>query len=242
MTRQSWFVGAALAALLTCPPAFGAGDKPEAKPAKAKKNRSLLRGEYSIMASVLEMDDAQKEKLVEALKANRASLEQWKAGPAGQKLAELVKAYGEARRAGEKAKLKEIAQEMTALKEAAEKLEQENKQRIMGVLTDEQKNRWAAFCVERQILRKFSKAELTEEQKKRIKDMCLASVKAPAPDEDDRKARAKATRKLAGQVEQEVLTADQRDSLKKPARREEKDPKNKGKEKPEKKPAKDSNP
>ena len=238
MTRHAWFAGVIFAALLTCPPAFVAGQEAEPKPekkarkAKPKKEKSLLRGEYQIMASVLEMDEAEKARLVEALKANQASLAEWKDGSDGRKLAELMKAHAEARKAKDKEKTKQVAKEMAPLKDALAAIGKSNRQRIMGLLTDEQRARWAGFGMARTVLRKFSKAELTDDQKTRIKDLCLAAVKAEPLDEDDKKARGAAYRKLDGVVEKEVLTDAQRESMKKPSPRKKKDPKDadKGKE------------
>lgn len=235
MIRHAWLASVLAAGLLACPLAFGAGEQAEAQPekkpkkARPRKEKSFLRGEYRIMAAVLEMDEAQKAKLVEALKANHAALLEWKAGPDGRKLEELMKARNEARSAKQKDKLKQVEKEMASLRDAVLAIQKAGKRRILAVLTDEQKTRWTAFGIERSILRKFSRSKLTDEQKKLVKEISLRAVKAEPFDEDDKKARSAVYKKVAAQVEKEVLTDAQRESATKPSRREEEDPRSAGK-------------
>lgn len=215
MKKLTWFVGSLAAVLLACGPAMAQDDgAAKAKPEKAKA--SGLRGEYAIMASVVGMDDAQKAKLAEALEANKAAEGQWKDGD-GKKMEELTKAAAEAKKAGDKEKAKKIAEDLKAVRESRAKLEEAGKARILAVLTDEQKARYDAFKLERQILQRFGKKiELTDDQKKQMKDLCAESVKARPADEDP-KAAAAADKKLLGEIEQKVLTDAQREALKKPA-------------------------
>ncbi len=226
MKKLTWFVGTLAAALLVCAPAMAQDDgaakaKPE-KPKRAAKaekpdkaKTSGLKGEYSIMASVVGMDDAQKAKLAEALEANKAAEQQWKDGD-GKKILELSKAAAEARKAGDKDKARKIAEDSKALKGSHAKLEEANKARILAVLSDEQKTRYAAFKLERQILQRFGKKiDLTEDQQKQMKDLCTEAVKARPAGEDAKAANA-ADKKLLDEVEQKVLTDAQREALKKP--------------------------
>jgi len=183
------------------------------KPDKAKT--SGLKGEYGIMASVLGLDEAQKAKLQEALEANRAAEKQWK-DDNGAKAEELSKAAAGARTAFDKEKAKKIAGEIKAIKESHGKLEEANKARVMAVLTDEQKTRYAAFKLERQVLQRFGKKiELTEDQQKQMKNLCAEAVKA-RPAGEDPKAATGADKKLMSEIEQKVLTDAQREALKKP--------------------------
>jgi len=238
MKNLSWFVGTLAAVLLACGPAMAQDDgaakaKPE-KPAKAKPDKaktSGMKGEYGIMASVLGMDDAQKAKLAEAVEANKAAEQQWKEGD-GKKTEELAKASAEAKKAGDKDKTKKIAEESKALKESRAKLEEAGKARIMAVLTDEQKTRYAAFNLERRILQRFGKKiELTDDQKKQMKDLCAEAVKSRPAGEDAKAANA-ADKKLLGEVEQKVLTDAQREALKKPAEKDKKEERAKDGKKP----------
>ncbi len=227
MKKLTWFVSALAAAILACAPAM-AQDNGQAKPKPEKANKvekgekpdkdkaAGPKGEYAIMASVLGMDDAQKAKLAEALEANKAAEQQWKQGESGQKMEELSKAAAEAKKAGDKEKVKKIAEEIKALKESRVKLEEANKQRILAVLTDEQKTRYAAFKLDRQVLQRFGKRiELTEDQQKQIKDLCAEAVKT-RPAGEDPKAATGADKKLMSEIEQKVLTDAQREALKKP--------------------------
>ena len=205
MKNLTWFAGALAAVLLACAPAM-AQDNAEPKPKPDKAKTSGLKGEYAIMASVLGMDDAQKAKFAEAVEANRADERRWKEGD-GKKAEELSKAAAEARKAGDKEKVKKIEEDMQAVKESRRKLEEGGKARIMAVLTDEQKTRYAAFNLERQVLRRlsFRNIELTDDQKKQIKDLCTEAVKS-RPAGEDAKAAALADKKLLSEIEQKVLT------------------------------------
>jgi Spy/CpxP family protein refolding chaperone len=243
MKKLTWFVGALAAALLACAPAMAQDNgEAKAKPEKVEKGEkpdkaktSALKGEYGIMASVLGMDDAQKAKLAEALEANKADQQQWTEGESGKKMEELSRAAAEAKKADDKEKTKKISEELKAVKESRAKLEEAGKQRIQAVLTDEQKTRYAGFNLERQVLRRLSakKIELTEDQKKQMKDLCAEAAKAKKA-ETDSKALAAADKKLMGDIEQKVLTDAQREALKKPAEKADKGEKGKDGEKPAK--------
>jgi Spy/CpxP family protein refolding chaperone len=227
MKTLAWLGCAVAAILLASPVAFGEDKQPETKPAKAPKaakaedadkatkEKSPLKGEYAIMASVLKMDDAQKAKLVEACEAGRLAVQQWEQSEDGKKLEKLTAELAEARKGDDKAKTGQLQKEVAELRKKAPKPSPETKQKVAALLTDEQKLTWAAFTSERLVLRKLTKIELTDDQTKQLKGICLEAVKAvPAGDE---KARAEANKKIFRDVEEKVLTDAQREAVKKPA-------------------------
>lgn len=243
MNKLTRFVCGLAVVLLACGPAMAQDGEAKAKPEKpkgAEKARkakpSGLRGEYGIMAGVLEFDDAQKAKLLEAVEANKAAERQWMESGDGKKMQELSKAYAEARKGEDKEKAKPLAEQLRALKESRAKLQEAGKARIMAVLSDQQKTIWAAFNLQRRAMMRYKRLKLTEDQLKQVKEICAEAVKNRKAG-DDRKALNAADKKLMSDIEQKVLTNAQREELKKPPEKPKKDKKGempaKGDEKPE---------
>lgn len=223
MKRRAWWVSALMALLLACLPAVVAqsADVAGGKPKRARKKRERPQrkpkgpqGEYAIMAKVLNMDTDQQAKLMEIVEANGKAMKEWATGPSGQKLKELSEASREARKAKDREKMKQISQEMKPLAAERNKLQADRKASIMAILTDEQKAAWAGFVVYRNTMRRFKRCKLTEDQDKQVRDLCSAAAKT-MPDSSDRKAYREAVNKLNGEVEEKVLTPEQREELKK---------------------------
>ncbi len=218
MKKLAWFVCSLTIVMMTCGPAAARADKAEkAEKAKARKAKSSgLRGEYGIMAGVLKFDKAQKAKLIEALEINKTAKRQWAESDEGKKMQELSQAHAKARKDGDKEKTKSLAAELKKLKKSQAKVVAEGKTRIMAVLTDEQKKSWAAFGLERRAMRLYKKLDLTDAQRKQIKDLCAEAIKN-RPADADKKAIAKADKQLMSDIAEKVLTDAQREQLSKPA-------------------------
>jgi len=195
------------------------GKKKRERPARPKKDRrkkpkSGLRGEYAIMASELKLTDDQKAKLTEIIKAQA---EARKAN--APKAAELRKQIAEAKKAGDKPKVKELMAKAKELRGDPKA----NREKVMAILTDEQKAQWASFSVYRNVCRKFGRAKLTDDQKKAIRALC-----ADAKLTGDRKADSAAMKSLTKKITADILTAEQRESMtKKKPPRDKKDKKDK---------------
>jgi len=243
MKKLTLFACGLAVVLLTCGPILAQNEQAKPKPEKAKKVKkarkakaSALRGEYGIMASVLKFDDAQKAKLIEVVKANKTAEQEWAASADGQKMQELSKAYAEARKGDDKEKAKSLSTQLKALKESRAKLATAGKERVMAVLSDEQKTAWAAFGLQRTAMRRYKRLNLTEDQLKQVTELCAEAVKN-RPAGTDRKALAAANKKLMGDIAEKVLTDAQREELKKPVEKQPRDKKGekpaKGGEKPE---------
>jgi len=206
--------------------AAGAKAKREKKP---RGNKGGLRGEYAIMAKVLNFTDAQKTELAAKLKACAEAAKKWQEANA-EKFAELKKQQAEARKNKDNDAKKRIAAQSKALRAEAAKIKGAAIAAAKALLTPEQKEQWAGFTVYRQIMRRFKKAELTDEQDKKVREMCNA--KAKDIPEDDKKARGRAYKELTTAITESVLTAEQKAKL--TAKKPKKDPADKPKREPRK--------
>ncbi|MDP6543209.1 MAG: Spy/CpxP family protein refolding chaperone [Phycisphaerae bacterium] len=206
---SKWLLCVLMALTFTAGSALAKDDaKPrKKKPARAKKARtpkakSVIRGEYAIMVSELKFTDAQKTKLIELIKAQN---EARKATAEASK--PLRAEQAEAKKAGNKEKLKEIAGKLKALRGDPKA----DRAKIAAIMTPEQKASWAKFGLYRNACRKFARAKLTDDQKKAIRDMCAKSdVKVTG----DKKADNAALKALTDKIAADVLTDEQREAIK----------------------------
>jgi len=252
MRRCKWWAAAVIAAALACSPALAQPVAPageDAAPKKAKKRKARkprkgkppkkgLRGEYAIMVKICTMDEIQQAKLKESLEKQKVALKEWNDGPNGQKLQQLRKAYAEARKAKDADEIKKLRGQIKPLQQELSKLQAANREAIMAILTPEQKLKWGGFTLYRDMMRRYKRLKLTEEQTQQVRDLCNAGAKELGQKMDDRKARGQASRKIRQEIEQKVLNDLQREELKK---KPEKAPRKKPREKAPraKKPKKD---
>lgn len=226
MMNWKWWVGLAAVSAIVLSPAMVAyaqdagADKPKAKADKPKADKGAkkdaLKGEYGIMASVLQLTDEQKAKLKDALEAEKKAVEEWNTSADGRKLADLEKAAKEARTAGNKEESKKLAEQIKPLAAARRKLQAEKQAAVLAILTAEQKIQWESFKLNRQLMGRYKKLNLTQDQEKQVKELCDAAAKEVAG-ATDRKAQSAVTKRLQADVEAKVLTDAQREELKKAA-------------------------
>jgi len=165
------------------------------------------------VASVCKFTDAEKAKLKELLAGHKAAMDAWNKDK-GAKVAELKKAAAEAKKAKDRDKAKAIAAEMKPLTAEQRKLRDAQKAEILGILTDQQKADWEIFEVRRRAMQRFGrvKPKLTDEQKEKAKPICEAAAKdiIKLEGKEQRQAYDALTKKIADQV----LTDEQRESMK----------------------------
>ena len=224
-TMKHWkglVLGLALA-LLAAGPVLAQEEGAE-KPAKAKKGekapkaeKSALRGEYAIMASECQMTDVQKAELEAALKAKSDALAAWEEANKA-KIEDLKKQQADAKEKGDKEAQKRVGDETKALKEQLSALEAERSAKIAAVLTSEQRQMWEGFKLYRALMGRYSKAELDEGQKAKVRTLANeASKKMQAVTGAGKEAeQAKDTieQELKASVENDVLTAEQKEKMK----------------------------
>ncbi|MHB0936404.1 MAG: hypothetical protein ACYDCO_28030 [Armatimonadota bacterium] len=189
---------------------------------KAAKPKSALRGEWAIMVKECNLTADQQAKLEEKTKAMNAAVAEWDAQHKAQtdKLKADITAAKEAK---DKAKLKELNAQKRALDAERAGLTQQHRKGIMELLTPEQKTAWAVYQLQQDVLNKFKKAKLTEEQIAKIKPLCTATQQELAKlGADDAKGRKALMDKLFTDVEQQILTAEQRALIVAPAKPKEK--------------------
>ena len=206
MKRSVW--------LLILAVALGTLNAPVQAKSRREKERRGDRGaesgspdEYAIMAKVLNLTDSEKADLAEVIKACAADATRQQKVRA-YKLAELQKQLAEARKNKDKDAYGRIVEQFKALRTEEVEDRDDTMAAVTRLLTPEQKQRWAGFNVYRQIMPRFKRAQLTDEQDKKVRDMCNA--KGTDILAKDAKARAEAYEALAAAITESVLTAEQK--------------------------------
>jgi hypothetical protein len=219
MNRSTWWSIAAFSLTVACWPfltASAGAAEAGAKAAKAEGAKpAALKGEYAIMAKVLEMDATQTAKLTEAAQARDKAIKAWDDGDNGKKYKEFEDALKKAKADKDKEKSKALGDQIKPLAKERSDLQEAQKANIMALLSPEQKAKWAGFVLYRQVAGKYKRANPTDEQDKQIRQLCQDAAKG-MPDASDKKGHGEAMKKLSEQIEQSVLTAAQREEMKKP--------------------------
>jgi len=212
-----------------------AAKEPKAEKAakEPKAEKSALRGEYAIMVSECQMTDVQKEQLEAALKAKSDALAAWEEANKA-KIEDLKKQQADAKEKGDKEAQKRVGDETKALKEQLSALEAEHGAKIAAVLTSEQCQMWEGFKLYRALMGRYAKAELDEGQKAKVRGLANEAAKkmlaVEGAGKEAEEAKDKIEQELKGSVENDVLTAEQKEKLNAP-----KAPKEKAEEKAEEK-------
>jgi hypothetical protein len=229
MKRLGWLLSV-LAGLLVVSAAVAEEDMPagaeEPKPAKKRpakagkkhrKERSMLRGHYGMMAKVLEMTDEQKKNLEAQVVANHKAEKEWTEASAARKK-DLHEKLAAAKKAKNAEEIKKLSQEQKALRDERNALREANEAKIMALLTDAQKVKWQGWLLWRGVQRRYRKLKLDEKQTEQMKQICEAEARTmPSADvktREGRKARAEAVKKLQDKLDK-VLTAEQLEEMKK---------------------------
>jgi len=238
MKGLKWFVlGVAVLVLVAGPVALAeeAKEKAPAKEkaaAKEKPAKDALRGEYAIMVSECKLTDQQQADLKAKIKARDTALEEWTKAN-GDKLKAADEAAKKAREAKDKDAIKKTGDELKTLQTERTKITDQFETDVQAILTAEQKAAWAGFRVYRAAMMRYKKVNPSEEQTAKIKAACDQAAKEIGEVKADEKAAAKAKNeiqaKLQKNIEETILTAEQREALakkppaaeKKPAKTEE---------------------
>ena len=196
----------------------GQGERKKGKRESSRPPR-VLRGTDEAIAKELKLDEATVQKMAEAIKAKNAALKAWREDPAkGGRMKELGQKLRSPEVKGDKAKIKEIRQQMAPLAAEQQALLAKLDAAVTAVLTPEQQAKWKATAFYLSVAGPLKKAELTEQQTAKIKALCEpAQKKIAALDSKDRKGRNAAMKELRTAV-MAVLTPEQQAKLKaKPA-------------------------
>jgi Spy/CpxP family protein refolding chaperone len=182
---------------------------------KVRKPRDVIAGEYKMMVGELKMTPQQQadmRKILTTHKEQRDALRKTNA----PKIESLKKRQAEAKAAKDKAAMKQIRKEGSSLRKAEAQLNEKKKADIIALLTPEQKKQYTVYKAYRQVLRKFSKAKLTDEQKAKTKTL---ATEHSGNFGSDAKANRHAQKALNAKVEK-LLTEEQKAAMvKKPAKK-----------------------
>jgi len=231
MKRVMWLLLGLAVVVLVASPILAA--EKAAKGRKSKGDPDALRGEYAIMAGQCELTDAQKADLKAKVKARKEAQKAWMEVN-GDKANALREAHKKAREAKDADAVKKARDDLKALDAGRRKIDADTMTAIYAILTPEQKAKWKAFQTYRTLMRRYKRLNPTEAQTAKIREAAAAAVKdlsaAAGDDKESRKKRAEADKKLRQTIEEDVLTAAQREALQKKPEK---------KPRPEKKPAKE---
>jgi len=182
MKKATWLVLALALAVLVAAPALLAEEAKAPKEGKAKAaaaEKSGLKGEYAIMAGELKLTAEQQADLAAKVKAKAEALNAWETAN-GEKLKAAQETLKKARESGDKQATGKAAEELKTLRGALEKIQTDAAAAIHAILTPEQQQAWEGFSLYRQAMARYKKADLTEDQQKKIRELCNAGGKEVA--------------------------------------------------------------
>ncbi len=201
-------------AVSTLPPLAMAADNHEGKTGKKAKKRSKNKGEQArkgkqrkrgrhAVFKELDLTGDQKTKIKSLLAENREQRKELAQQRKG--IQEKMKA---AKKDGNKEKLKEIQKEMKGCGAKAAELDKKEETAILAVLKPEQRARWHKLKIYEDLLKRLKKAKLADDQKQKIKDICLASTEDISP-----ATKKKIINKILNTIREEVLNDEQKDKI-----------------------------
>ena len=187
--------------------------KKERKPGARGKKAPRQSGMVKQIMEVCGLSADQQVALQEALRRHTDAQK-----AAKEKSADLRKAMAEARKAKDKAKMRELAKEMKELQAPVQAALAE----AMKTLTPEQQAKWEAHKMAAPVIGRFKKLGLNDDQVKAIEDLC--AKKAAELKGADPKAARKIKGSLMKEITENILTADQKANMKAPREKREKKP------------------
>lgn len=199
-----------------------------------KDKGDRLPGWYSALAKEGNMTDEQVAKLKELYATRKAAEAKWEETN-GAAAKEAYEAYRKAKESGDKAATAEAYKKFSDTKAGRADIEKSFEAGLDQLLNPEQKGVRAGMGLAMGMSMTLKKADLTEEQKAKIKEMAKAEgAKIAALEGGDKKALGQAKQDFKMKVIDEVLTAEQKAALGDDAKAQKPEKKEKA-EKPEKK-------
>ncbi|MHB0937928.1 MAG: Spy/CpxP family protein refolding chaperone [Armatimonadota bacterium] len=160
------------------------------------------QGEFAMIRQLVKLTPEQETKLKAQAKAYAAAETKWETAN-GEKARKL------------EGQIRAAQAELNALQAAQEKIEADNHAAILAILTAQQKTELTAAELQQVMSSRLAPVKLTEKQAARVTSLCqTAAVDLNKLPEADRNARLKVLQKLTQSIDEQVLTAAQRASLK----------------------------
>jgi Spy/CpxP family protein refolding chaperone len=163
---------------------------------------------WAAVATRLDLTDDQKAKLNAILETKQAANKDFQAkdNPLKEQLEKAKQANDEEQVTKLKAQRKALRDELNKSEETANKTFDE-------LLTSAQREKFAGYKAYLRIVRHYTAAELSPDQKAKIEAMCDQNAKAYLAAKDDDTARKDLDKKVDEQVSKEVLTKEQIDKI-----------------------------
>jgi Spy/CpxP family protein refolding chaperone len=222
MNRCKWWLCGLGVLLAVFSPAMAQEKGPEGEKPKRTRGEgrerpgrppSVERDLYSVMVKELKLTDEQKTKLQAILKEHKEKADAWNKEN-GEKLKELQSKLREARKAKNEEQAKALSQQIKPLQDAQKKLEVEKMAAATAILTPEQQKAWKAYQFYTEVVRRYARMRLNDEQDKQIRELCAAAQKEiDALEPKNKEGRKKIVDDLHTKIVAEVLTQEQRDRM-----------------------------
>lgn len=187
------------------------------KPAAEKQSSAgALKGEYAMMVRELKLTEAEQAKLKEKVDAKDAALATWDKANA-DKVKAAQDAAKKAKESTDKEAMKKTSEELKAITAERTKIQSDGMAAIYGAMTAEQRQTWEGFTLFRSMSARFRKADLTTEQDAKIRPLCDQAAKeilaVKGDEKTAQKTKSEIQAKLRKQIEDTILTADQKAAM-----------------------------
>lgn len=184
-----------------------------AKGHKAAAKQDPLANEVAAITQVCNPTADQQAKINDKLQAAQAALKDFDAKN-HDGIATLNASLKDARKAGDKAKIKDLQGQLKPLQDQRTGIIKQFNNDVTGLLTPDQQLTWNSYQLQQQMKKYFAKAKLTDEQIAKIKLLCDDTAAAMAKlTADDNKGKAKLLRGLEAKIDNDILTDDQRAAM-----------------------------
>jgi len=200
------------AAPLTAAKDSTATTAPTTKPSDGGTAGPELRGEYALIAAQAELTGEQRTQLAAIVTEARAAEARMQAANK-DKLGKLRKDLADARKSNNRQAIAKASQQIMKINSAATKAKKALRARVLGLLTPEQKIKWAGFVFYRSACGVLAKANLTDDQKTAARKLCDEAARqlGAAALKKSRKTVA-AQKKLLARIKADILSDRQRDA------------------------------
>ncbi len=210
MKGLRWFtLGVALAVLIAV--SVEAGERG----GRRGRGKEPEQSQYDLMVGECKLTDDQQTALKVKVKAKDDALAAWSKANA-EKVKTAEDAVQAARSGGDADAKKKAGAAMRALNAERAAATADADAAMLTVLTAEQKAKWQAFLLYQNVMKRFRKVELTDEQTAKVKAACgaawkeLSAVEGDADDKAAKKVKSAIDGKLRWAIENVILTPEQR--------------------------------
>lgn len=225
MFMMKWLAGGTVAVAMMVSPVLAFMAEPPAnantkaaKPEKAPAKPAV--GGWATLIKETKASDEQIAKIAAAVAESRKKQADWAASADGQALKAAEEELVKAREAKDEARIKAANDKLKELRAKAPNVKDEEQKAVRAALSPEQLQAWEGYNMCNGMLGRFRKAEMKEDQKAKCRELCNAAAKdvlalTGEPKVVD-KAKGEIVAKVAKSIEETVLSAEQREALKKP--------------------------